>query len=617
MKSNLTEQINRMSFLMGLDPKINENSIIESKKILKESSSVFSWAKAGIRELIQTAKPIRGSSNYDIMGLTLDSNLYRTLTRLTDPSIDESGIEAILSQLSKSDKIALGNIFSKSNDIVTDVYDGIMRDLMSSIDGFDEYRFYQMIKEQTDSGIDLDTVIKGVFGDDELIIAILRSKVKENLKLFEGKKFVPKYRSIDSSVGAKQLGGDLTKKEIDSINETINSVTPQIFLKDVSTTWFKRVSEIQQEIKELSNGFLKDIEGKSDIDVINNITNQYSIKVNRLINDLQIKMNGDAADQLDILGVAPEIVEKIKNSNQNYFTYWRKIRSPQDEGFWVNCYDEFKKLGNAINSLRESPWNLIKPNQPWLSFLVTAQFDTWNRLYVRAIKQKGLASNPKLARFWATSLVASATGYVLAVFGMGFFNAVLEGLKNGFNSVAEIFGFEPVFENEEWYKQTKNTIEVITIGTFSESIEYLKKRFSEEGLSWETYMRVSDSLLPGGLGTIDRSIFSQIIGAVFGKPVPNLPQFIRQSILGSAGYDESEIDQYENQTESSESISDIPSDLEELLTPDQLEGIQKGENDTYTYEDEDGTTYPIKKSDNNKWYIMADGRWEEIIPPNQ
>ena len=212
MKSNLTEQINRMSFLMGLDPKINENSIIESKKILKESSSVFSWAKAGIGRLLQTAEPIRGTPNYKVAGFTLDSNLHRTLKRLIDPSIDESGIEAILSQLSKSDKIALGNIFSQSDDIVTDVYDGIMRDLMSSIDGFDEYRFYQMIKEQTDSGIDLDTVIKGVFGDDELIIAILRSKVKENLKLFEGKKFVPKYRSIDSSVGAKQLGGDLTKK---------------------------------------------------------------------------------------------------------------------------------------------------------------------------------------------------------------------------------------------------------------------------------------------------------------------------------------------------------------------------------------------------------------------
>ena len=228
-----------------------------------------------------------------------------------------------------------------------------------------------------------------------------------------------------------------------------------------------------------------------------------------------------------------------------------------------------------------------------------------------------MASNPKLARFWATSLVASATGYVLAVFGMGFFNTVLEGLKNGFNSVAEIFGFEPVFENEEWYKQSKNAIEAMIVGTFSESIEYLKKRFSEEGLSWETYMRVSDSLLPGGLGTIDRSVIAQIIDKGFGKPVPNLPQFIRQSLFSRAGYTESEIDQYENQTESSESISDIPSDLEELLTPDQLEGVQKGENDTYTYEDEDGTTYPIKKSDNNKWYIMADGRWEEIIPPNQ
>ena len=78
-------------------------------------------------------------------------------------------------------------------------------------------------------------------------------------------------------------------------------------------------------------------------------------------------------------------------------------------------------------------------------------------------------------------------------------------------------------------------------------------------------MRVSDSLLPGGLGTIDRSVIAQIIDKGFGKPVPNLPQFIRQSILGRAGYDESEIDQYENQTESSESISELPEDLKELI----------------------------------------------------
>lgn len=616
MKSNLTEQIDRMSFLMGLDPKINENSIIESRKILKESASVFSWAKSGIRELLQSAKPIRGSSSFDIMGLTLDSNLYRTLTRLSDSSMSEAGIEAILTQLSKSEKIALGNIFSKSDNIVTDVYDGVMKDLMNSTDGFDEYRFYQMIQEQTESGTDLDTVMKRIFGDDELIIGILRPKFRENIRLFDQKKFVPKYRSIDPNVGIKQLG-DLTQEEIESINDTLKSVTPQVFIKDVATTWFKRVPQIQKEIKELSNGFLTSIKGKSDINEINDIINQYSIRVNRLINDLQIQMNDDAADQLDILEVAPEIVEKIKNSKENYFTYWRKIRSPQDEGFWVNCYEEFKKLGNAINSLRESPWNLVKPSQPWLSFLATAQFDTWNRLYIRAIKQKGLASNPKLARFWATSLVASATGYVMAVFGMGFFNTVLEGLKNGFNSTVEFLGFEPVFENEEWYKQSKNAIEVITVGTFSESIEYLKKRFSEEGLSWETYMRVSDGLLPGGLGTVDRSVFAQIIGKVFGKPVPNLPQFIRQSIFSRAGYSESEVDQYENQTESSESISEIPSDLEELLTDDQLEGVQKGENDTYTFEDGEGNVYPLKKAENNRWYIMVDGRWEEIIRPNQ
>lgn len=615
MKSNLTEQIDRMSFLMGLDSKIEKN-FLKSKRILKESPSVFSWAKSAIGELIQTAKPIRGSSNYDIMGLTLDDNLFKTLRRMAEPTMSEAGIEAILSQLNISQKIALGNIFSKSESIVENVYGGIMKDLMNSPDGFDEYLFYQMIKEQMERGTDLDTVLKNVFGDDPLLIAVLRTRFQKNLELFKEKKFVPKYRTTDPRSGTKQLGL-LTQKEVESINETINSVTPQVFIKDVATTWFKRVPEIQREIKELSNGFLKAIEGKSDINEINNITNQYSITVNRLINDLQIQMNGDAADQLDILGVAPEIVEKIKNSNENYFTYWRKIRSPQDEGFWTNCWEEFKKLGNAINSLRESPWNLIKPNQPWLSFLLTAQFDTWNRLYIRAIKQKGLSSNPKLARFWATSLVASATGYVLAVFGMGFFNTVLEGLKSGFNSTAELFGFDPVFDNEQWYKDSKNAIEAILVGTFSESIEYLKTRFSERGLSWETYMRVSDSTLPGGLGTIDRSVFSQIVGAVFGKPVPNVPQFIRQSILGRAGYDESEIDQYENQTESSESISDIPSDLEALLTDDQLVHIQKGENDTYTYEDEDGTTYPIKKSDNNKWYIMVEGRWEEIIRPNQ
>lgn len=614
MKSNLTEQIDRINSLMGLDSKIEKN-FLKSKRILKESPSVFSWAKSAIGELIQTAKPIRGTSSHDIMGLTIDDNLFRTLQRMAEPTMSEAGIEVILTQLTKSQKIALGNIFSKSESIVEDVYGGIMKELMNSTDGFDEYRFYQMIKEQVDRGVDLDTVLKNVFGDDPLLISILRTRFQKNLELFKDKKFVPKYRTTDPSAGTKKLGV-LTKEEVESINNTINSVTSKVFIRDVATTWFKRVPEIEQEIKELSNGFLKAIEGKSDINDINNITNQYSIKVNRLINDLQINMNGDAADQLDILGVAPEIVEKIKNSNENYFTYWRNIRSPQDEDFWTNILEEFKKLGNAINSLRESPWNLFKPNEPWLSFLLTAQFDTWNRLYIRAIKQKGLASNPKLARFWATSLVASATGYVLAVFGMGFFNTVLEGLKSGFNSVAESFGKEPLFENEEWYKESKNAIEVIIVGTFSESIEYLKTRFSEEGLSWGLYIKVGDAALPGGLGSIDRSVFSQIIGAVFGKPVPNVPQFIRQSILGRAGYTESDIDQYENQTESSESISDIPSDLQELLTDDQLARTQKGENDTYTYEDNDGTLYPIKKS-NNKWYIYADNAWEEIVRNNQ
>jgi len=114
----------------------------------------------------------------------------------------------------------------------------------------------------------------------------------------------------------------LTPKEFDDFNDVVEAKTVRTFASDILRNWGDDVDDIKLEIESYSKGFLEEIEGANK-EQIKKYINAYSVRISRLLDRAEIKMNGAAAKILEESGVDESLVNKIKFSDEQFFVTYR------------------------------------------------------------------------------------------------------------------------------------------------------------------------------------------------------------------------------------------------------------------------------------------------------
>jgi len=627
MENTLITEINRIHTLMGVEKKLIKESVAS---IAGSLSYLWDDVLKKLTDEVASATPDRQSGNYVIKGKSYGGNqvsdLLRVVRGIDNKSVDSDNIKDILNDLNRGTQSVLAEIIKNTEGAADDMYEKLIKSIYNYPDS--PFKSEQQVimainKMMEEENKNIDQVLSVIFGEDNYILQqVLKGKFTDNSKLLKKGEFV-------ATVPPKSIQGGkiLSDTEIAELNKIVTKDKATVFFRDLGKVMFQSSDETIKNIESLTNGFyesyreiLKKGFAKERLDEeIKSLTNAYAVSFNREINALIARSKKDASTILREYNIPNEIIQKLENSKGDYFSAWREVHNG-DQKLIANVRDTGAKFGNDLMEIFKGRFgSLLSWNNSFTQYLLTAQFDSWGAWVRRIVKMRGLSDKTSFLKFASATFVAMNIGILM---GQVLMSTIVTGWWLSEPNLKKMYNF---FAPEEYELQinTEGQVSdnVITnmIAVFSNDLfTRMDSLYGELGLGSVL------KLLPGGIGTFQKSLVSLILGSLGRGDVPGLEEMIYRIF----GLETSEVEKIEGEVGLPQEGEQVPQrepdgspretepNTQEEFPQDLLD-VVKDENEDKLIRDGDNIywgskDYPIKKTSNGVWRVYTNGSWYDI-----
>jgi ribosomal protein S20 len=430
------------------------------------------------------------------------------------------------------DLVQRRNIFkllSNIPDLSDELYNGVLKTFDINVDELNT-AVYTLMKS---SNVKYKQAINSIF-----------SQVPEVTPLIRRKHF-PQYSDFrpDAPTPSNLKSIRLTPNELKSFNDIVEEKTVKTFASDILRNWGDDVDAIKSEIESYSKGFLEEIEGANKKQIKKYI-NAYSVRISRLLDRAEIKMNGAAAKILEESDVDEELVKKIKFADEPFFVTYKNLRGKDSQTLFevmkeagvellVEVKDLifgiFRRKGNTL--IRMFDWRTSVGQ-----FFYTNQWATINKLYRLAIKMSPGESRAKTLKYIGATMIASSIGFVIGqlikstlegiweLYGKGGWNRILDVVDNdGDGTILGVKVDSLRVSEPEIINQTKNELKKVWVSITNNLWDDVIESFQEKGLQ-DLIMRA----VPGGVLTYPESLFAELFALLTPGEgeLPNIRNFL-------------------------------------------------------------------------------------------
>ena len=154
---------------------------------------------------------------------------------------------------------------------------------------------------------------------------------------------------------------------------------------------------------------------------LNSLKEAYAGKIASLMNQLEIRTNGAAADVLDNYGLDSNITAIIRSDSYEFFTMFRGIWEKEGESLVtmikdtnISFLNEFVALFKQLitkEGFFKAIGSLINPRTSIGQFMLTSQFASINKQYLALIRTSALENKSNKFKFSQLYLTQSFIGY--------------------------------------------------------------------------------------------------------------------------------------------------------------------------------------------------------------
>lgn len=474
-------------------------------------------------------------------------------------------IQDIIVKLSKSDfkidnltsreQSIIGHIIGSTTESSENFYKSFIEQEMNRAGFKTEVEFIQDLQRKMQLpryvGYTFDNVIEDIYRHStykDLILPAIKPTLERQ---YDTLRTSPSnFRSVLSVGPAKKL----TKQQIDKIKKVIDKKSSSTFAKDFITYYRKSIDEIIEEIRNYNNGYLlEELQKKATIIDQNTLKAElkglqeaYAAKITSLMNQLEIRKNGAAADALDTIGLDPDITTIIRTDSNEFFAMFREIWAKEGESltemikgtnisFLKEFSDSWKQL-TTKGQFWKGIGSILDPRTSIGQFMFTSQFASINKQYLALIKTSALENKSNKFKFSQLYLAQSFIGYYIGFLVYEVLFWMWEAVESLF---FQLFDFiqrkllnvwpdipTPIEKPENLFLDEKflNNLWVKFKDMFS-----ILSGFETSGLTGVVVMvfEIIRTLIPGGFGTIRDGIVWDGINATFfrlykGKQSPDI-----------------------------------------------------------------------------------------------
>jgi len=530
-KKFITE-LNRIKDVMGIKPPL----LVEEGIWGKILGAVDDFISVAPKKVISTTDEIT------VAGVTIPKRVFQDLKDIiADPSL--------VGALDASSMKLIGKVLAQNEEIVNIAYKDSIQSFLTKTNGGTERDFLEILSNEMEkSGKNLRETLSDMSPDEisnEILIKKFRNKLKD---IDEGT-----FTNEISPKPITRVSKTLSSTEIKNFNKAIDSKGVKMFFKDVTDLWKLDLDKLKSQAVEYSNGFVRELEGKTEEEV-KQLINAYSVKITRLINMSEIKMNGAAADVLGNLGVEPKLVNRIRNGTEPFFKVYREARGESDQSvlqvLWQTGQEFIVELGGLISGIfsRDIGKTILRMFNPRYSlgqYMISNQWASWNKLWRLAIKMSPGESKTKMIKYLTATIFASSFGFLMGelirdvtggvydVLGKGNWNRILKAAAGEDGKVLNLDVEKYMAElPKSMDGSNTNPITKIAPAITERGWNSIVESFNENG-----YLDIMLRAVPGGIFTFPESIVAKFIswftpGADILDIRTNVVNFIKGSVFG-------------------------------------------------------------------------------------
>ena len=511
---NILIEIHRMKEIMSLP-----------KTILKESigSSVYD----NILKYVNKALKKSDFLEIEIGGTTFKRENFDSLIYILE---DFNGR---VSEMGETEKTLLGKLINDDDELALEFYKGFLKDIQRK-NSMSEREFLEKLRKgMKKPGTELVTALNRVVGDSPqkpINVNGIFDTVKKQLDIYVNKPS----SFVDTLSGVAPT--KLSKRQMRKLRKVIDDKTPTLFIQDFFTLFVKSFDKVKQEIKELNAGYITDVaiaKSQQNSDKkIKEITEAYAVAITRLLNQLEIKKDGAAAEVLADAGLDSEITNLIRDGEIPFFSIFNDTWEKSGEGVGEIMGDVMKSFSGELlltvkqlltkGQRMEAVKSLIDPRTSVGQFMLTNQFAGLNKQYLGLIRTSAGETGGKKLKYALVYLAQSLVGYFVGWFAQSviiFVFDILRGLiESGWNSLLD--GLSDMFDTDlNNFKIDFNTIWKQGLSEWAYErvgvlFDVLRQKGEDDPNSFVgTMVNIIERLVPGGLGSVQDSMGYSIVDA--------------------------------------------------------------------------------------------------------
>lgn len=370
--------------------------------------------------------------NRDANETTFTFGSLRNVTRqeLKDLVTKLQSVDFEIKDLNPKEKSIIGNIIGSDPDMSKRFYAEFITQEMNRNNFENETAFLRdfqsKAKDKKYTGMDSSEIIDKIYGsipNKELILPAIRPTFVKQLDVL---------RTTPASFTSVLVSGSvkiLNKRQKAKIIKVINGKSASVFAGDFIKYFKNSVDEIKLEIEGFNNGYLSEVEkatatstdSKTLDSTLNSLKEAYAGKIASLMNQLEIRTNGAAADVLNNYGLDSNITAIIRSDSYEFFTMFRGIWEKEGESLVtmikdtnISFLNEFVALFKQLitkEGFFKAIGSLINPRTSIGQFMLTSQFASINKQYLALIRTSALENKSNKFKFSQLYLTQSFIGY--------------------------------------------------------------------------------------------------------------------------------------------------------------------------------------------------------------
>lgn len=255
----------------------------------------------------------------------------------------------------------------------------------------------------------------------------------------------------------------LSKTEYKMLLKQIENYSPMKFIGDIRDAFKGTRDVIETRITKLSNEFQSKVRTNPGMkqEQLEELQNVYSAAISRELNKIEIMANEAAAEVFLKLDIDPKLRNIIETSPEEFFEDFRKLRDADVSNIGVAINDIFSKFAKAINPFTRNTNGKLRLKLPkqassdLIQFFTTGQWAKFSDVYRYAVKTSAGESGAKKSTYYATLLINSYKGHLMAHAAYIMLSTLIEFLrvKEAINGFMVSIGQEPIYDIEALAEQ--------------------------------------------------------------------------------------------------------------------------------------------------------------------